>query len=63
MAADGCGVSLWDDKHVLELDTNDGCATLTILKNHRIICFKRVNLWYVNYILIIIKRKSQPVLF
>lgn len=28
MSANGCGLSLWDDRNALELDSGDGFTTL-----------------------------------
>lgn len=42
--------------NVLELHSDRGCTTLV---KHWIIHYKRVNLWYLNYISIIKKKKQQ----
>ena len=39
---------VWGDENVLELDSDENCTTCEYTKNHWIVFFKRVDLWYMK---------------
>ena len=50
MSTDGFEVSSWGDKNVLELDSNDDCTIMNMLKKHELYTLKWWVLCYVSYI-------------
>lgn len=50
MAGNGHRISFGGDNNVLELDSVGGCIICEYSKNHHIVHFEKVNVWYMNYI-------------
>ena len=44
----GVGFPFWSNKNTLELDDNNGCTILKILKTTKLYTLKGRILWYVN---------------